>query len=104
MARKVYEFYCTECYKYFDVKMNVSLNGFRRIHCPNCNHIHYRNVKNGEITGDRFTTKADRDSILIEDIRPMKSSCWDYQKETALATSQSREGFMARLWADSVEA
>jgi putative FmdB family regulatory protein len=93
-----YEFNCTECGKYFDIKLNVTHNGNYRIHCPNCGHIHYRQVVNGKITDTRFPDN--HESILIDDIIPMKSSCRDFQKETAEITegNQSAAAFLRRSW------
>lgn len=99
MARRIYEFRCTECGKYFDVKLNTSLNGNYRIHCPNCGHVHYRALVNGEITESRFTDDKNRDSeILIEDIRPMKACCRDFKKEMPEDSVPTLAGFMHRLW------
>lgn len=98
MARRKFEFYCTNCFKYFDVKLNLSLNGNHRVHCPNCDHIHYRFVKNGEITGTRFTETDDQ--IIVDDIRPMKASCRDYQEETFDDNAETEKGFLKRLWTD----
>lgn len=94
--RQTFEFQCTECHKFFDVKLNMSLNGNYRIHCPQCNHIHYRQLINGKITDTRFTQSDDQ--ILIEDIRPMKSCCRDYQKEKVEDVGPNVVGFMRRLW------
>ena len=97
--RVTHEFYCTECGKYFDVKLNMSLDGNHRVHCPNCGHIHYRYIKNGIITGDRFTDNLN--SILVDDLYPMKSSCRDYQKETVDDCAETESGFMKRLWKET---
>jgi len=99
--RRIIEFYCTECQTYFDIKLNTSLNGSRRVHCPKCKHIHYRKVEDGKITDTRFNER-DPNDILIEDICPMPSSCRDHQKETVLTTegNLSSESFMRRLWFD----
>lgn len=78
--------------------LNTSLNGNYRIHCPSCGHIHYRQVKNGKITDTRFTDN--QNSILIEDILPMKSSCRDAQKETVKDIAPTAEGFLHRLWSE----
>jgi len=97
MAFLKHEFYCSgSCRKYFDFVLNEELNGSYRIHCPNCGHIHYRNVVNGVISEDRFTDSPE--SLLIEDITPMKSSCRDIPKETILDADHNPEGFMYRLW------
>lgn len=96
MAYVKHEFHCTECQKFFDIKLNMALDGNYRIHCPSCNHIHFRKVKAGKITDDRFD--KDPDSVLIEDICPMKSSCRDIQKETVKTTGLGN--FMRELWVD----
>ena len=100
MATVKHEFYCTECRKYFDVKLNMALNGNYRIHCPNCAHVHYRAIEDGKITEQRFPHNASK--ILIEDIRPMKSSIRTEQKEVDLDSElvTTQKGFMHRLWAD----
>jgi hypothetical protein len=99
MPREKKEFYCPECHKYFDIMLNIALNGNYRIHCPSCNHVHYRAVINGLITERRFTNDPDRDSeLLIEDIRPMPSSCRDTQKEGMDDCTFSDKGFMKRIW------
>lgn len=99
--RRTFEFECTSCRKYFDFKLSTELNGNYRIHCPNCGHIHYRKVENGDITQVRWD-QNDKD-ILIEDIRPMKSSCRDFRKEVAedsfAATTLS--SFFRRRWQET---
>ncbi len=98
MARRKHEFYCTSCSKYFDVKLNMSLNGNHRVHCPNCGHIHFRLIEKGKITDTRFNEIADK--IIVDDIRPMKASCRDYQEETYEDAVETGAGFMSRLWKD----
>ena len=101
MASVKKEFYCTECHKYFDIKLNMALEGNYRVHCPNCNHIHYRQVKRGVITDTRFPDN--HESILIEDIYPMKSSCRDIQEETE-KDSEINGSFMTHLWKERFSA
>ena len=104
MSKVKFEFECSNCGKFFKVNLNMSLNGNYRIHCPMCNHIHYRVVENGKITGIRFTQNDDK--ILIEDIRPMKSSCRDFREEVAEDSDavQTAAGFMRRLWTEKFSA
>ena len=90
-----HEFVCTECQKHFDITLNMALNGNYRIHCPNCGHVHYRTVKNGQITDTRFPDN--HESILVEDIRPMKASCRDHPKEKV---PEVERGFLSNLWAE----
>ena len=78
MPRRLIEFYCDKggggCGMYFDVKLNTSLDGNFRVHCPNCAHVHYRLVRNGEITDTRFGNRSDH-VLLYEDLCPMKAAC-----------------------------
>jgi hypothetical protein len=85
----------------------MDLNGNYRVHCPNCGHIHYRVVENGKITVTRFNDRSE--TILIEDIIPMKASCRDFRKTKAedcyeYATDlkqdgpKAAQGFLRRLW------
>lgn len=108
-----FEFQCTECHKVFDFNLNMELNGNYRIHCPNCGHVHYRIVKNGKITEDRFPDRSE--TPLIEDIIPMKASCRDFKKEKPedcfeYATdpktdgSKAAQGFLRRLWQEKFSA
>lgn len=95
MPRVKKEFLCTECHKYFDIKLNMSLDGNYRVHCPNCGHVHYRTVKKGVITDTRFPDN--HESILVEDIYPMKSSCRDFQEEKP-EDSEVSGNFLRQLW------
>lgn len=95
------EFSCTSCQKYFDIKLNMSLDGNYRIHCPNCGHVHYRMVKKGKITDDRFNDNPE--SILIEDIYPMKSCCRDNQEERE-EDSEINGDFLHNLWKEKFSA
>lgn len=50
--------YCTNCGGDFIVELNLELNGNHQITCPLCGHIHYRVVKDGEVTEDRWQSSA----------------------------------------------
>lgn len=45
---------CTDCKKVFVAKINFDLNGNHQLICPFCGHEHWRVVKNGVVTGDRW--------------------------------------------------
>lgn len=64
------EFWCGECQHYIYVKLNTALDGNHIVVCPNCDHKHYRLVKCGVITSDRFTEGYG----LADEIVPMKSA------------------------------
>lgn len=64
------EFYCNECKHYIYIKINTGLEGNHIIHCPICDHEHFRVVVNGIITSDRH----DKGKAIVDEIVPMKSA------------------------------
>ena len=63
------EFYCREygggCGGYILVKLNPAINGTVKVVCPKCGHDHQRQIKNGEIIGDKRYDKHP-----VEEIHP----------------------------------
>ena len=45
---------CTDCHKVFIAKINFDLDGNHKILCPYCGHEHWRVIKKGVVTGDRW--------------------------------------------------
>lgn len=45
---------CTHCGKVFIAKINHDLDGNHQIMCPLCGHEHWRVIKKGCVTGDRW--------------------------------------------------
>jgi hypothetical protein len=99
MAKIKNDFICTECKRCFSFSLDTDLNQNYRIYCPLCGHIHYRRIENGIITDTRFT--GSEEGILVEDIRPLKSSCrtsvGDIDKDSYFYHIPE-EGFLHRLW------
>lgn len=59
------EFYCQICDSYLYIPLNLRLNGNHKVNCP-CGHEHYRVVKDGIITSDRFHAGHDiADDIIV---------------------------------------
>jgi hypothetical protein len=58
MAIERQELQCTNCGKYVRFDMDFGLDGNHEITCPLCQHIHYRVVKNGKITEERWNSSA----------------------------------------------
>ena len=46
--------HCHACSKAFVALLDYTLRGNHKIECPYCRHIHYRVIKNGKITEDRY--------------------------------------------------
>ena len=50
--------YCTNCGERFIATLDLSLNGNHEITCPLCSHVHYRVVRDGVVTEDRYRSSA----------------------------------------------
>jgi len=48
------EILCHECKKWIQFEVDLDLDGMHEFKCPECGHMHYRVVKDGEITDDRY--------------------------------------------------
>lgn len=48
------EILCHNCNKYIQFEVDLGLDGMHEFECPECGHKHFRVVKNGEITNDRY--------------------------------------------------
>jgi len=48
------ELWCHGCDSYVQFTLDDSLDGNHRIVCPKCGHLHYRFVRKGEVTGERY--------------------------------------------------
>ena len=73
------DLYCHHCGKNFIALIDFSLNAQFLIICPICNHEHYRTVKNGIVTGDRWnsasnTIKIEKRHIWKHDTLPIQTS------------------------------
>lgn len=66
MAHEVFEFYCSGgCRGYFRTRMRTSIDGDYIIVCPSCNHEHHRQIRNGQITGDRHNIGKGAERIIV---------------------------------------
>jgi DNA-directed RNA polymerase subunit RPC12/RpoP len=50
--------YCTNCGREFIAELDLGLNGNHEIICPHCQHVHYRVVRDGVVTEDRYRSSA----------------------------------------------
>lgn len=50
--------WCTNCQRQFIAELDLALNGNHEITCPFCRHIHYRVVRDGVVTEDRYRSSA----------------------------------------------
>lgn len=64
MARHAHEFKCTNCQYYNYPMLSDRMNGNFTVICGNCNHEHYRHIKNGVVTEDRHNYAADHGDTI----------------------------------------
>lgn len=50
--------YCTNCSRNFICTLDTALDGNHIIECPFCHHLHYRVIRAGEVTEDRYQSSA----------------------------------------------
>ena len=89
------ELHCHNCGKYVQFDIDVSLNGNHEIVCSNCKHIHYRFVKDGIITEDRWNQQ----SITYQVANTSSTSTSTYTMyNNAYTTDSDSSLFMYSSW------
>ena len=61
---------CSNCHKLMIFTVNFDLNGDHVVVCPHCGHQHCRIIKDGVVTGDRWSSRS-------ESVEVPKDSIWD---------------------------
>lgn len=73
----------------FIAKINYDLNGNHEIECPRCGHIHYRVIKDGRVTSERFDSGYPTHKIERRNV-------WKAQDVPIISSTAS--AFMRSLW------
>lgn len=50
------DLYCTNCSKNFIAQLDFDLDGNHEVECPYCGHIHFRVIKSGIVSDDRYNS------------------------------------------------
>lgn len=50
--------FCHNCKDNFLAELDYGLNGNHEIICPYCDHVHYRVIKDGEVTAERYKSSS----------------------------------------------
>ena len=90
---------CHNCSNQFVALLDYGIDGTHVVECPHCGHEHYRVIKQGTITGDRWLVQpsdrnngnSDKDRRGIKARRVWKSNV------LAMRTSSASE-FMRQRW------
>ena len=88
------EIYCHECDNYVRFTLDKSLNGNHVVTCPKCGHEHCRVVKDGEVTGDRWSSRNGQ-TYYVTGITASASS---YELSYAGTSTASNSTFLYDSW------
>ena len=83
--------HCTNCGGTFIAELDLSLNGNHEITCPLCQHIHFRVVRDGEVTEDRYRSSAGP-TIVAFTTATTVSTAW------VASSNASTGGFLTGAW------
>ena len=63
------DMHCHECNLNFVARLDLSIDGNHTIVCPNpnCGHLHYRYVDKGVVTGERWQSSSNANTIADVD-------------------------------------
>lgn len=88
------DLYCTECNKGFIAELDYDIDGNHVVECPHCGHEHCRVITGGRVTGDRWSSRAQRVDVDIR--RVWKHDVLQMQTATASA-------FIRQLWLEKLQ-
>lgn len=83
------DLHCTECGKTFVAQLDLAVDGNHIIECPHCGHEHCRVITKGKVTGERWSSRAQR--VNVE-----KRCVWKSDSMPVLTTTAA--AYMRELW------
>lgn len=93
--KRVTEIYCHDCDGNIRVALDYSQNGNHEVECPQCRHLHWRVIKDGEVTEDRYRSSA---GATITATTSMDM----YYITASTATSTATSAFFADAWLNTM--
>ena len=91
------EIFCHGCNNYVQFNIDTELDGKHVLHCPVCGHEHYRFVKEGVITNDRWGTSN-------PPVYMVSSATVTYSAQSTYATSTAGNYFTYQNWSNTTVA
>ena len=85
------ELYCHACEGYVRFSLDLSIDGNYKLICPKCGHDHYRVVRKGKITDERWGQSASQQWQVI-------GCSYSY---TSFSASTASSSYTYIAWADS---
>jgi len=105
MPQQKHELQCHNCDKYVQFNLKEDKDGKHEIKCPNCGHIHYRYVRDGKVTSERYA--LDKSHYNYQTWTAIgitcSSSCttttgWDVYDTDFLGDSSTTGGYCRKYW------
>lgn len=96
--------HCTNCLRDFVVEMNIDIDGNHEIVCPLCRHTHYRVVRDGEVTEERYRSSGGY-TVTTYTVTTVSFTSSATQLTNAFymagtAATSATSAFTAQLWND----
>ena len=92
------ELYCHACGRYVQFNLDLSVDGNYKLDCPNCGHDHYRVVKDGKITDERYDQSRSQQSWMTVSGYVTSSATSSYDTSTASSV------YLYRSWMNTATA
>lgn len=92
------EIYCHACGQYVQFDIDLSLNGNHTLECPNCGHEHYRVVRNGKITEDRWQNSGAVYSIPTATITYTATSTYSTYNSVSTGATDGTSAYFYDSW------
>lgn len=89
------ELYCHSCNKNFIAQLDFSISGNYVIECAHCGHEHWRTIKDGKITEDRWGSQINNNVTRVSGRSVWKSSV--IKAETSTVAHFLRERWLNRV-------
>lgn len=84
------DMHCTHCHKGFLAHIDFDVEGNHEIVCPMCGHGHYRGIRKGKITSERWGSASDTS------IKDKTQKLWTVDARRMQTSSAS--GFLRERW------
>ncbi len=73
------DLYCHACAKTFIATLDYSMNGNHQVECPHCGHLHFRQIRDGVVTGERWGSDSNthvvpKRNVWKSETLPMQTS------------------------------
>lgn len=90
------ELYCHNCGGYVQFNLDLSIDDNYVLYCPKCGHDHYRVVKNGKITDERWGQSSNQNQSSTN--ATTISTSITYTQTSTYAVNKSSSSYLYTSW------